>query len=267
MYYPSINEAWLGTLNQILTTGELVEVRGTRSLEIIGHSVEFPMGQSILTIKDRVINRDFMFREAWWILSGQNRLDLLETHAPSYSKFSDDGIRLSGAYGPKIVDQIRFVVDTLKHDPYSRQAVINIWRENPRPSKDIPCTLSVQFLIRDGYIHTVVNMRSNDVWLGMPYDVFSFTMLTCQVALELGGDLQLGMMFHHAGSRHIYFKDSDKAKSSVTSNISVQFDQTNCICLKQIKSVISSTGFFHQILHDRSVQRLPQLPKLLTWLQ
>jgi thymidylate synthase len=225
------------------------------------------MGQSILTIKDRVINRDFMFREAWWILSGQNRLDLLETHAPSYSKFSDDGIRLSGAYGPKIVDQIRFVVDTLKHDPYSRQAVINIWRENPRPSKDIPCTLSVQFLIRDGYIHTVVNMRSNDVWLGMPYDVFSFTMLTCQVALELGGDLQLGMMFHHAGSRHIYFKDSDKAKSSVTSNISVQFDQTNYICLKQIKSVISSTGFFHQILHDRSVHRLPQLPKLLTWLQ
>lgn len=266
MYYHSLNTAWLKTIGEVLLTGDLVEVRGTRSSEILGHSIMFPMAHAKLTVKEREISYDFMFREAWWILSGQNRLDLLETHAPSYSKFSDDGVRLSGAYGPKIIDQIRYVVETLKHDPYSRQAVINIWRENPRTSKDIPCTLSVQFLLRNGLLNTVVTMRSNDVWLGMPYDVFTFTMLTCMVALELGGDIELGMMFHNVGSRHIYFKDTKKANAVFKSN-RPDGDTVAEIELKKIRSVISTSNQFVQILHDRSIGKLELLPIYLPWLQ
>jgi thymidylate synthase len=257
MYHPSFNEAWLSTLNETMVSGSLVDVRGTRSYELLGHSIEFPMANAIFSIPDRALSYDFMFREAWWILSGQNRLDLLQSHAPSYSKFSDDGWRLSGAYGPKIIDQIRFIVETLREDPYSRQAVINIWRENPRPSRDIPCTLSIQFLIRDGYLHMVVNMRSSDVWLGLPYDVFTFTMLACQVGIELNTDLYLGQMFHHAGSRHTYFKDASKAKSVVTSASFNGYHEVEAIDLKKLSSYcLGNPNLFHQLLHDRSINKL-----------
>lgn len=213
----SFNEVWLDTLRLLTNTGEQVEVRGTKTFELLGHHVCFPMCYSILTIPGRKLSYDFMFTEAWWILTGRNRvLPLLKT-APSYAKFSDDGHRLAGAYGPKIVDQISYVVECLRQDPRSRQAVINIWRERPGPSRDIPCTLSVQFMIRGSYICCFVNMRSNDVWLGMPYDVFTMTMLAMQVGLELcrhtGHHYQLGTMHHYAASRHIYFRDIEKIKS------------------------------------------------------
>lgn len=213
----SFNQVWLETLQSLVSSGEVVEVRGTESLELLGDYVEFNMGYPILTVAGRSISYDFMFAEAWWILTGRNRAEHLLESAPSYKKFSDDGIRLNGAYGPKVVDQVSYVVETLRQDPRSRQAVINIWRERPGPSKDIPCTISVQFMIRGNYLDCFVNMRSNDAWLGMPYDVFAMTMLAMQVGLELsyhtGNSYQIGTMHHYAASRHLYIKDLEKAKS------------------------------------------------------
>lgn len=267
-YHASLNAAWLSTLNEVMLHGTLVDVRGTRSYELLGHSLEFPMCFGKLTLKERKLSYEFMFREAWWILSGRNELNHLVTHAPSYGKFSDDGIRLSGAYGPKIIDQIRYVVETLRDDPYSRQAVINIWRENPRPSKDIPCTLSVQFIIRDGVMHTIVTMRSSDVWLGLPYDVFTFTMLTCLIALELRMNLRLGTMFHNAGSRHVYFKDEGQVRSIVKQKIHQMNTPVDEIDLQRLLALFSSSPEFVQSLHDASAGKTPKiLLKQIPWLQ
>lgn len=270
-HYASFNTAWADTLHQLVTSGELVHVRGKKTAEKLGHIVHFPMTYAMLTVPGRNISYDFMFREAWWILSGQNRLDLLTTHAPSYKRYSDDGIRLSGAYGPKIVDQIGYVVETLYNDIHSRQAVINIWRERPAQSKDIPCTLSVQFLIRNDSLHAVVNMRSNDAWMGMPYDVFTFTMLAVQVALELAKThnmvLHLGYMHHFASSRHIYLYDEEKAKSVAQSENYKPCSDPPRIEMTDICSVIPDTTAFHSILHDRSINKLPEpLLKYLPWL-
>lgn len=216
-HYPTFNKAWVATLSE-LSHAPTCSPRGYSCNELIAHTVSFPMCASILSIPERNISYGFMFAEAWWILTGQNRLEMLERYAPSYAKFSDDGLRLSGAYGPKIIDQLSYVTDVLKRDPHSRQAVINIWRERPGTSKDIPCTLSIQFLIRAGELHAVVNMRSNDVWLGMPYDVFSITMVAMMVLLELRQGriplkANLGNIYHTAASRHLYARDSEKAKA------------------------------------------------------
>lgn len=121
--------------------------------------------------------------------------------------FSDDGVRFDGAYGPKVVDQLRYVIDSFRKDIYTRQAIIDIWRPNPRDSSDIPCTLSLQFLIRDGHLNTIATMRSSDIWLGWPYDVFNFTMITSYIALELMKDLgivPLGYLYVRPGSLHLY---------------------------------------------------------------
>lgn len=218
--YTSFDDAWYNTLIKLIGSPR-VNPRGAQTCEVLGHGVSFPIYTSILSNPRRQMSYAFMYAEAAWILSGSNRLNDLTETAPSYGKFSDDGFTLAGAYGPKVIDQIAYVVDALCNDPSSRQAVINIWRENPRQSKDIPCTLNYQFFIRDNLLHMVVNMRSNDVWLGMPYDVFSAAMVAFTVGLYLRkkeptgfAQLELGTMFHNAGSRHLYLKNLDRARSA-----------------------------------------------------
>jgi thymidylate synthase len=128
-------------------------------------------------------------------------------------KFSDDGRVLYGAYGPRIHEQLGYVLRVLANDPTSRQAVMTIWRNNPPASKDIPCTLSVQFLIRNNKLYCFDTMRSSDLWLGWPYDVFSFSMLSLYIVLLLregrGMKLKLGELWITAGSQHIYDRDRE----------------------------------------------------------
>lgn len=220
----SIDLAWLKLLHSILHQGAYCNPRGMASKELIGFSSVVNMNHCILTNSVRNIKHAFLFGEAAWILSGSNRVRDIEPFMKNITKFSDDGITFFGAYGPKVSDQLAYVVDTLINDLDSRQAVINIWREKPAPTKDVPCTLSLQFLVRDNVIHTVVTMRSSDAWLGWVYDVFNFSMITKWVAIALRkrmcndsrfSNLQLGSLTLTAGSQHLYEHDIPEAKKAV----------------------------------------------------
>jgi len=220
--------------------------RGRENRELIGYQTVIPMEHPVVISPARKLGYKFMCAEAAWILSGDNRVATIAPYAKAIKELSDDGRRYFGAYGPKFVDQLSFVVDTLIKDPASRQAVVNIWREQPRPSKDTPCTLSWQFLIRGGKLHCVATMRSSDIWTGWVYDVFNFSMAAAVVALELRqratkflqnvGDvpmsscygqtiqeatshlealqeLQLGYLTLTAGSQHLYQVDLEGARA------------------------------------------------------
>lgn len=179
--------------------------------ELIAYRRTFDMRFPIVTIDHRNLGYRFLCAEAAWILSGDDRVATIAPYSKHISQFSDDGITFHGAYGLKIRDQLDFVISTLINDRTSRQAVINIWRENPPRTKDVPCTINLQFLIRGPYIHTIANMRSSDAWLGWPYDVFNFTMVTAYLMLRLQrqglGRLQLGTLTLAAGSQHLYEPD------------------------------------------------------------
>jgi len=170
-------------------------------------------------VPERKLNYRFMAAEAAWILSGSNRLSSLLPFCKAMATFSDDGTFMRGAYGPKVMDQLGYVVDCLIHDSHTRQAVLAIWRERPGASKDIPCTLTMQFLLRWNQLyhmpslHTIVNMRSSDVWLGLPYDLFTFSMIAMAVIIELrrraamalhGIALESSTLTIFAGSQHLY---------------------------------------------------------------
>lgn len=174
--------------------------------EVISGHYEVPM-PAYLDLVDRNVNVNFMFAEAAWIISGSNRLSGVTPSMKAYANFSDDGVFLRGAYGPKVVDQLGYVVDSIEKDNDTRQAVMNIWRERPGPSKDIPCTTTMQFLLREGKLNMVTTMRSQDIVLGFTYDVFTFSMVAKAVQLllkERGVDVELGSLFLNAGSMHIY---------------------------------------------------------------
>src|SRR5271157_4924104 len=199
------DEAWYNCLRDVVLYGNEVSPRGKRTKEVLGSALVVDMTQSVVTLANRKLGYRFMAAEAAWITAGD---DLVATIAP-YSKivanFSDDRVRFFGAYGPKFRSQLDYVVAALRRDPNTRQAVFNIWRENPPEVKDYPCTLNCTFLIRDSKLHAFVNMRSNDVWLGTPYDIFSASMWSAYVLLKLDDpDLGLGNLYHVAASRHLY---------------------------------------------------------------
>lgn len=209
------NEAWWKLLHD-LQGGTDAKPRGLATSERIMRVSHVDMCCPLVTVRARKIGYRFAAAEAMWILQGSNRLDGLQPWAPSYAKFSDDGRTLNGAYGPSVVTQIPYVVDVLQHDPESRQAIIGIWRPSPRSSRDIPCTMSVQFLLREGHIHTNVFMRSSDAWIGWPYDVFSFTMVTIHVALLFNYPPNLGTLTLIAGSQHLYESNQAAARACLS---------------------------------------------------
>lgn len=203
-------EAWLALIIEVSLNGRVSHPRGMKIREIINNAVQVDMRFPVVLTKHRKLNYDFMAAEAWWILSGRSDVESIGRHCKAIKNFSDDGETFFGAYGPKITKQLEYVVETLKRDRDSRQAVLTIWRENPPMTKDVPCTVSVQWLIRDGLLHCVDTMRSNDVWLGFPYDVFNFSMLSWQILERLrdsGIDVQLGTLLLNAGSHHLYEKN------------------------------------------------------------
>ena len=181
--------------------------RGTR--ELLCQKLAIDMSTPVITCPERELDYNFMVSEAYWILTGQR---LLNGHVrKNLSKYSDGYDIMAGAYGPPFLQQVLYVVETLQRDPESRQAVLTLWERNPRHSSDIPCTLSMQFLARRPFLHTVVNMRSSDAWLGLPYDIFTFTMMSLFVNSMLQHKLKLGCLYLTAGSQHLYDRNIEAA--------------------------------------------------------
>jgi thymidylate synthase len=213
------NDVWLLLLKYLLREGISVNPRGLACYESLGVQTIIPMDYPIVTIAPRKLGYRFLFAEAWWILTGRNDVASIKPYSARISQFSDDGETFFGAYGPKIQEQLSYVIDKLVSDPHSRQAVINIWREYPPQSKDYPCTLSIQFMIRNDKLYCIDTMRSSDAWLGWPYDIFNFSMLSAFIALELkkytGIKYNLGNLIMNIGSSHLYIDNFVDANECV----------------------------------------------------
>lgn len=184
----------------------------------------------LITSPARAVNYGFAVGELCWYIRGDHDLETMLYYNKRMGQFSDDGKTINSAYGSRIFNpiygvcppgkfidhpgQFDLVIEELKSDPDSRRAVMHI--NQPRDlgravgagSKDVPCTMSLQLLIRDRKLHMHVLMRSNDVVWGLPYDVFSFTCLQeafLYMLQEKGVPVDdLGSYHHTAGSLHVY---------------------------------------------------------------
>jgi len=227
-----INSDYREKMKEIMKNPEYVSSpRGLKIAEVLNDSFSCDMDCPIITLESRNLNYSFMTGEAAWMLDGRNDVKTISSFMKGIVRFSDDGIYFFGAYGPKIVSQLQYVLRTLKADQDSRQAVINIWRESPGSSKDIPCTLSLQFLLRKSsdklWLHTIATMRSNDVWLGLPYDSFNFSAISFYLACLLrsnGVSCNLGKLTINAGSRHVYESDFEKVEKALVTEDSFPLD-------------------------------------------
>lgn len=203
--------------------------RGMLTKEVLGATLTLRNPRARLIVSPtRAVNYKFAVGEFIWYWSGKRDLDFISRYNKRLTQFSDDGVTLNSAYGYRIFgeyghvsrlnNQWEAIVSILKGDPDSRRAVIHILNRDDisGTSKDVPCTSTLQFFVRDGKLHMHVYMRSNDVFWGLPYDVFSFTLMQEAMAMELG--LELGYYKHTAGSLHIYerhFSDAEKIISEL----------------------------------------------------
>lgn len=221
---------WLLALNDILANGDTVAPRGKMTREIPQRTITVDMRRPVLRVPDRSLSYKFMAAEAFWILSGDDRVETIAPYNSRITDFSDDGERFFGAYGPKIVAQLPYIVDKLLADEDSRQAGLTIWRECPPQTKDVPCTVAIFFNIRRGKLNCHVFMRSSDVWLGVPYDVFNFSMLS-HLVCGLLNEHRLtdnayapGQLFLTAASSHLYESNWDDAKLCLGSQVLDQIE-------------------------------------------
>lgn len=151
----------------------------------------------------------------WYIACSDDR-EFIGYYIPFYKKLYEKGQSVSGAYGPRLVcmrghNQIKNVIDIIR-EPDSRRAVIQLFNAEDisQHLEDTPCTCTLQFMNRGGKLHMLTSMRSNDAFLGLPHDFFSFTMI--QEVFARTVNLEVGVYKHVVGSLHLYEKDIEKAK-------------------------------------------------------
>jgi len=207
--------AWVQLLEMLVEEGEVRSPRNMPTRELLGMGVRVEFGlQNIIYHPVRNLNYKFMIAEFLWIMEGSESLEVIAQYNQKLRHFSDDGIKLAGAYGPRLIPQMLWIRSKLV-EADTRQAVAMIWRPTPAPSKDIACTVALQFLRRDNVLNLIVTMRSSDAWLGLPYDFFVFSQIANVLSWELG--CTVGWVQFNLGSSHLYETDLDAAKKILSS--------------------------------------------------
>lgn len=239
-----LNNDFRTCLANLFEYGFEAHPRGTTTRELINYNITLTDPRNrVITFPERKTSTRYLLGEFIWYLTGSND----PKGILPYAKFWD-GIRNSGDfdeypagtinsnYGNRLfghslvgafwegriqpINQWSETVELLKRDRDTRQAVMNIHVPSDRHvgNKDVVCTLSLQWFIRENRLHLIVNMRSNDAILGFTNDVFQFTMLQEAMMLELREhypQLELGFYYHNAGSMHIYSRHFEMAKGII----------------------------------------------------
>lgn len=209
----SISELYPELLRRVLEEGEEVAPRGMQTLEVapLGFELTDPR-QSLVLQKARRLNYAYAIVERLSLVSGTADADMLCFYIDKLWDYVNPETRcFDGAYGPRVRPQLDYVYEELQRDPASRRAVISIYSEaDQRESLDVPCTLALHFLIRHGKLDLMVNMRSSDLFLGLPYDVSQFAFLQQVIAGWL--QIDAGRYIQWADSTHIYMEHLERAK-------------------------------------------------------
>ena len=213
----SAGELFCRSVELVIRGGSLVSPRGQETREVLDAHLLLvrPRARLVHLPPQRVLNPAFAAAETVWILSGTDE-PWIHTYNQQLRQYTDDDV-LKGAYGPRLrhwrgqVDQLAVVVELLKRDPESRRAVIQLYDPalDAGGHRDVPCTLGYRFHIRHARLHMSTTMRSQDVWIGLPYDMFAATVLHELLAGWL--EVEVGDYHHHVDSLHLYEQDMQHA--------------------------------------------------------
>lgn len=215
----SLDDLMHRVLSRLLKKRKSVKTHRKDAVDIIGALLRIRNPADRLS---RTEQRGRLFSaigELFWYLAKSDQADFITYYIPGYAKEAEEDGHIHGAYGPRLfalsgINQVENVISLLTANPTSRRAAIQLFDASdiagPQRYNDIPCTCTMQFMIRDKRLNMVTYMRSNDAFLGLPHDIFTFTMLQEIIARSL--DCNLGTYSHAVGNLHLYKSDRKAAK-------------------------------------------------------
>ena len=229
----------------------------------------------LLFIEGRKYSLKYAIAEFIWYMSGKKDLEMITHYAPSIVKYSDDGKTINSGYGYKIMrniqngkTQIDYVIEKLKNDKHTRQAVIIIRDISDTiydikmqgKSKDIPCTFYMHFQIVNNELICIVSMRSQDLLVGKLYDVFCFTMIQEFIFVKLKKfykNLKLGKFIMYDNNVHIYEKWYNTAEYILRHNKNVK-----TYCMQKMADVdINKIVLYEKYIRQNKCVDLKEIPK------
>jgi thymidylate synthase len=210
-------------LQYILDNGaEKTDRTGTGTVSCFGYQMRFDLQQGFPMITTKKLHLKSIVHELLWFLKGETNIAYLKENGVSiWNEWADENGELGPVYGKqwrswegadgKVVDQITDVIDQIKKNPDSRRLIVSAWNVAQLPEMALmPCHALFQFYVADGKLSCQLYQRSADVFLGVPFNIGSYALLTMMVAQVC--DLKVGEFIHTFGDVHLYNNHIEQAK-------------------------------------------------------
>jgi thymidylate synthase len=226
-WYSADMRAYLDLMQRILDDGvEKGDRTGTGTRSVFGHQMRFTLADGFPLVTTKKIHLKSVIGELLWFVSGDTNVRWLRENGISiWDEWADDAGELGPVYGHQwrswpapngeTIDQLARVIESLKADPDSRRHIVSAWNVADLDDMALaPCHAFFQFYVADGRLSCQLYQRSADVFLGVPFNIASYALLTHMVAQVTG--LEVGDFVHTLGDAHLYLNHLDQARGQLT---------------------------------------------------
>jgi thymidylate synthase len=220
-------QAYHDLLQKILDVGVRKDDRtGTGTLSLFGHQMRFDLNQGFPLVTTKKIHLKSVIHELLWFIKGSSNIKYLKDNGVSiWDEWADAAGELGPVYGVQwrswqtpsgeSIDQLKNVIDQIKTNPDSRRLIVSAWNVADVPKMKLPpCHSLFQFYVLEGKLSCQLYQRSADVFLGVPFNIASYALLTMMVAQVC--NLKLGDFVHTLGDAHLYINHVEQAKLQLT---------------------------------------------------
>lgn len=214
---------YLDLLNNVLESGNLKEDRtGTGTKSIFGYQMRFNLQEGFPLVTTKKLHLRSIIHELLWFLQGNTNIDYLHQNKVTiWDEWADEKGDLGPVYGKqwrawetkegKAVDQISELIEQIKTNPNSRRLLVNAWNVGEINNMALPpCHILFQFYVANGKLSCQLYQRSADIFLGVPFNIASYAILTHMIAQVC--NLEVGDFVHTIGDAHLYTNHFDQAR-------------------------------------------------------
>jgi thymidylate synthase len=217
---------YLNLMRHVLEHGTPKSDRtGTGTLSVFGHQMRFDLAQGFPLLTTKKLHTKSIIHELLWFLKGESNIRYLKENGVSiWDEWADENGELGPVYGVqwrswptadgRNVDQIQLLLDQIKGNPDSRRLIVSAWNVGEIDQMALPpCHALFQFYVADGHLSCQLYQRSCDIFLGVPFNIASYALLTMMVAQAC--DLKLGDFVWTGGDCHLYTNHFDQARTQL----------------------------------------------------
>ena len=199
---------------------------GTGTISVFGHQMRFDLSQGFPLLTTKKVHTRSIIHELLWFLQGNQNIGYLKDNGVSiWDEWADENGDLGPVYGVQwrswptakgeTIDQIQQLIEQIKTNPNSRRLIVSAWNVSDIPDMALPpCHAFFQFYVAEGKLSCQLYQRSADVFLGVPFNIASYALLTMMIAQVTG--LEAGDFVHTLGDAHLYINHLDQAKLQLT---------------------------------------------------